>query len=137
MSAIGKVQERLSFVIEDLTVQAAQLMGDWFTDKEKSGNLLLATNLSRISRLLERILREDKAGGYESSLVMTAHPVPTSCLEEPCGPCYRMGVAKPSAHKIEEVVLGGEVKHPLSQFLCCFHFSVIMGGLSEKCGVRE
>ena len=63
------------------------------------------------------------------------HIVLDSAKEKKCGICGK--IAK---HKVEEVIhafdkLGQEVRHPFTQYLCCYCFSNVMGMLAgQVCG---
>jgi len=59
------------------------------------------------------------------------HFVPDSADGERCGIC-----SASASHKVEEVIPyfdkpGQTVRHPLTTYLCCKHFSDLMGSLAK------
>jgi hypothetical protein len=60
------------------------------------------------------------------------HYVPDSAEGEPCGVCHA-----PASHKVEELISvfdkpGQIVRHPLTTYLCCEHFSWLMGSMAKE-----
>ena len=60
-----------------------------------------------------------------------AHYVSLSCAEELCWICKL-----DATHKIEEVIQHDDFErrgfHPLTNYLCCVHFALVMGPAAEQ-----
>lgn len=57
-----------------------------------------------------------------------------SCVGETCSQC-----ANPATHKVEETIFEDDphpIRHPLTAYLCCFHFSSVMGPTAPCYGFR-
>ncbi len=61
---------------------------------------------------------------------MTEHSVPEYCKGEVCGVCYRQGARVDATHKVGEELPMSEVRHNLTQYVCCRHFAEIFGAQS-------
>jgi hypothetical protein len=59
------------------------------------------------------------------------HYVSKSCAGERCGPCLRNnGERVPATHKVGEEIPFDDplpMRHNLTQYVCCMHFTRIMG----------
>lgn len=68
------------------------------------------------------------------ALAMTDHADPCA-TEEPCAMCDRQ-----AAHKVAEDDSrnrGLFRRHPLTNYLCCEHFTLVMGSLAARMGCEE
>lgn len=65
------------------------------------------------------------------------HFVSATCQGEGCGMCYRLRrERKPATHKVGEEVAHDDphqVRHNLTQYVCCEHYRAIMG--DRACGI--
>lgn len=66
----------------------------------------------------------------------STHSVSSYCEGEVCGPCLRSVHKTGATHKISEELMPDEeqARHPLSQYVCCTHFKMLMGHHNDNCG---
>ncbi len=72
-------------------------------------------------------------GGADSGRLK--HFISGSCMGERCGMCYREGVWTPATHKVGEEIPHDAPQphgHNLTQYVCCRHFGLIVGGYSAR-----
>lgn len=62
------------------------------------------------------------------------HFVSDTCKGEFCGPCFRVGPKIPATHKLGEEIAPDDTRrgHNLTQYVCCFHFGLIVGRRSAE-----